>query len=184
MTCKNNNTLLTAHNQSYGRVPLRTHTQELSATFDHQLSTDNTTFLSVSENCAHLEIQYKYRFDGGAQCCALPYCHCLSFTFLFLFFFFLFFFFAGYGTLTPKTDLGKLTTIMYALAGIPLLFLYMSTIGHIMGQGFKYTYSKLCRWSNDFTPYKFLNQLSISMMEKWGNFFKNITHSDFCLSVL
>ena len=56
-----------------------------------------------------------------------------------------FLFFAGYGTLTPKTDLGKLTTIMYALAGIPLLFLYMSTIGHIMGQGFKYTYSKLCR---------------------------------------
>ena len=92
MTCKNNNTLLTAHNQSYGRVPLRTHTQELSATFDHQLSTDNTTFLSVSENCAHLEIQYKYRFDGGARCCALPYCHCLSFTFLFLSFFNFFFF--------------------------------------------------------------------------------------------
>ena len=136
MTCKNNNTLLTAHNQSYGRVPQRTHTQELSATFDHQLSTDNTTFLSVSENCAHLEIQYKYRFDGGPQCCAFLYCRCHVLKY---------FLFAGYGTLTPKTDLGKLTTIMYALAGIPLLFLYMSTIGHIMGQGFKYTYSKLCR---------------------------------------
>ena len=54
-------------------------------------------------------------------------------------------FLIGYGTITPKTPLGKLTTIFYALAGIPLLFLYISTIGQIMGNCFRYTYSKLCR---------------------------------------
>ena len=52
---------------------------------------------------------------------------------------------SGYGTLTPKTDLGKLTTIFYALVGIPLLFLYVSTFGQIMGTAFKYSYAKMCR---------------------------------------
>ena len=52
---------------------------------------------------------------------------------------------SGYGTLTPKTDLGKLITIFYALLGIPLMLLYMTTIGHIMGKGFKFTHTKLCR---------------------------------------
>jgi hypothetical protein len=51
----------------------------------------------------------------------------------------------GYGNLTPKTDIGKLTTIFYALAGIPLMFIYMSTIGSILASSFKYTYAKLCR---------------------------------------
>jgi hypothetical protein len=53
--------------------------------------------------------------------------------------------FLGYGNLTPKTDIGKLTTIFYALAGIPLMFIYMSTIGSILATSFKYTYTKLCR---------------------------------------
>ena len=52
---------------------------------------------------------------------------------------------SGYGNLTPKTDLGKLTTIFYALCGIPLMLLYMTNIGDILGTSFKYTYSKLCR---------------------------------------
>lgn len=47
--------------------------------------------------------------------------------------------------MTPKTDLGKLTTIFYALVGIPLLLLYISTFGQIMGTAFKYTYAKICR---------------------------------------
>ncbi|TRY70238.1 hypothetical protein TCAL_12832 [Tigriopus californicus] len=53
----------------------------------------------------------------------------------------------GYGNLTPKTDMGKLTTIFYALIGIPLMLLYMTNIGHILGSSFKYTYTKLCRCS-------------------------------------
>ncbi len=52
---------------------------------------------------------------------------------------------AGYGNLTPKTDVGKLMTIFYALVGIPLMLLYMTNIGHILGSSFKYTYSKFCR---------------------------------------
>jgi amino acid permease len=52
---------------------------------------------------------------------------------------------SGYGNLTPKTDLGKLVTIVYALIGIPLMLLYMSNIGNILGDSFKYLYTKLCR---------------------------------------
>ena len=172
MTCKNNNTLLTAHNQSYGRVPptyphLRAVCGLWSSIVYRQY---NLSFCIGKLRTLRNTVQIQNRRRTPMlRFSVLPLPRSYSF-------------FAGYGTLTPKTDLGKLTTIMYALAGIPLLFLYMSTIGHIMGQGFKYTYSKLCRWSNVITAYKFLNQLSI-MMENWGNFFKIITHSDFCLSL-
>ena len=54
-------------------------------------------------------------------------------------------FLLGYGNLTPKTDIGKVMTILYALVGIPLMLLYMTNIGHILGSSFKYTYSKMCR---------------------------------------
>ena len=51
----------------------------------------------------------------------------------------------GYGNLTTRTSLGKIVTIMYALVGIPLMFIYMANIGTILATGFKYSYSKLCR---------------------------------------
>jgi len=54
-------------------------------------------------------------------------------------------FLTGYGNLTPKTDVGKLATIFYALVGIPLMLLYMTTIGSILATSFKYTYTKFCR---------------------------------------
>jgi amino acid permease len=41
--------------------------------------------------------------------------------------------------------MGKLVTIVYALIGIPLMLLYMSNIGNILGDSFKYLYTKLCR---------------------------------------
>ncbi len=53
---------------------------------------------------------------------------------------------AGYGNLTPKTDVGKLATMVYALVGIPLMLLYMSNIGSILGDSFKYVYAKVCRY--------------------------------------
>ena len=31
----------------------------------------------------------------------------------------------GYGNLTPKTVLGKAMTMVYAIFGIPLMFIYM-----------------------------------------------------------
>ena len=51
----------------------------------------------------------------------------------------------GYGNLTPRTVLGKAMTIVYALFGIPLMFIYMANIGAILATSFKYVYSKLCR---------------------------------------
>ena len=80
----------------------------------------------------------------------------------------------GYGNLTTRTALGKVSplnisfsktfikkwtfwrfdcfnplikvvTILYALVGIPLMFIYMANIGSILATSFKYTYSKMCR---------------------------------------
>ena len=52
---------------------------------------------------------------------------------------------AGYGNLTPSTDLGKLVTMLYALVGIPLMFIYMANIGTVLASSFKFLYSKVCR---------------------------------------
>jgi len=51
----------------------------------------------------------------------------------------------GYGNLAPRTPLGKAMTILYALIGIPLMFIYMANIGSVLATSFKYIYSKLCR---------------------------------------
>ena len=53
--------------------------------------------------------------------------------------------YSGYGNLTPRTNIGKLMTIFYAIIGIPLMFIYMANIGNILATSFKYLYSKLCR---------------------------------------
>ena len=42
--------------------------------------------------------------------------------------------------------MGKLATMVYALVGIPLMLLYMSNIGSILGDSFKYVYAKVCRY--------------------------------------
>ena len=47
--------------------------------------------------------------------------------------------------MTPKTDLGKLATMLYAVLGIPLMFLYMRNMGNVLGDSFKYVYAKMCR---------------------------------------
>uniref|UniRef100_A0A8D9AX77 TWiK family of potassium channels protein 7 n=1 Tax=Cacopsylla melanoneura TaxID=428564 RepID=A0A8D9AX77_9HEMI len=50
----------------------------------------------------------------------------------------------GYGNLAPLTVLGKLATIVYAIAGMPLFLLYLSNIGDILAKSFKWIYAKCC----------------------------------------
>lgn len=54
----------------------------------------------------------------------------------------------GYGNIFPHTPLGKITTIVYAIIGMPLFLLYLSNIGDIMARSFKWIYANccLCRW--------------------------------------
>ena len=53
--------------------------------------------------------------------------------------------FPGYGHIAPTTSLGKLATIFYTIAGIPLFLLYLSNIGDILATSFKWTYSRICK---------------------------------------
>lgn len=50
----------------------------------------------------------------------------------------------GYGHIAPKTQLGKVVTIFYAILGIPLMLLCLSNIGDIMATSFRFLYWKVC----------------------------------------
>lgn len=50
----------------------------------------------------------------------------------------------GYGNIAPKTPVGKIVTILYAIVGIPLLLLCLSNIGDAMAHSFKFIYWKVC----------------------------------------
>uniref|UniRef100_A0A1B0BR75 Potassium channel domain-containing protein n=1 Tax=Glossina palpalis gambiensis TaxID=67801 RepID=A0A1B0BR75_9MUSC len=50
----------------------------------------------------------------------------------------------GYGNISPRSDWGKLVTILYAIIGMPLFLLYLSNIGDVLAKSFKWTYSKVC----------------------------------------
>jgi len=51
---------------------------------------------------------------------------------------------AGYGHIAPKTKWGRLITIVYAVIGIPLTFLYLSNIGNFMADCFRWFYKRIC----------------------------------------
>jgi hypothetical protein len=51
---------------------------------------------------------------------------------------------SGYGHITPKTNWGRLVTILYALVGIPLTLLTVSNLGSIMATAFRFLYKNVC----------------------------------------
>lgn len=59
----------------------------------------------------------------------------------------------GYGNIAPRTDWGKVVTVVYAIVGIPLMLLYLTNIGDILAKSFKYLYSRMCRCGHQ-DPYK------------------------------
>ncbi|XP_077299572.1 potassium two pore domain channel sandman isoform X2 [Arctopsyche grandis] len=50
----------------------------------------------------------------------------------------------GYGNIAPRTKWGKVTTILYAIIGMPLFLLYLSNIGDILARSFKWSYAMCC----------------------------------------
>ncbi|CAG2164863.1 unnamed protein product [Oppiella nova] len=50
----------------------------------------------------------------------------------------------GYGNVTCKTDLGRIVTMIYALLGIPVMFLCLANLGNLMAQTFRFSYKRLC----------------------------------------
>ncbi|RWS15118.1 potassium channel subfamily K member 18-like protein [Dinothrombium tinctorium] len=48
-----------------------------------------------------------------------------------------------YGETAPHTDGGRIATIFYAIFGIPLMLLYLTNIGGILAQSFRYAYGRL-----------------------------------------
>lgn len=55
----------------------------------------------------------------------------------------------GYGKLVPKTDWGKVTTVIYASFGIPLYILYFLNIGKELAKTFRWVYRRIHDCSRD-----------------------------------
>ncbi|XP_021937709.1 uncharacterized protein LOC110838648 [Zootermopsis nevadensis] len=50
----------------------------------------------------------------------------------------------GYGSVAPRTPWGKVITIIYALIGIPLMLVYLSTVGDVLARNFRRLYCRVC----------------------------------------
>ncbi|XP_015837865.1 TWiK family of potassium channels protein 7 isoform X1 [Tribolium castaneum] len=50
----------------------------------------------------------------------------------------------GYGRLSPRTALGKVVAVIYALIGVPLMLILLSALGAMLASGARKAYSKIC----------------------------------------
>jgi hypothetical protein len=50
----------------------------------------------------------------------------------------------GFRNVTPRTDHGKIATIVYAVIGIPLMILYLSVVGKLLANAFRKIYGRFC----------------------------------------
>lgn len=51
----------------------------------------------------------------------------------------------GHGSLTPRTTEGKIITMLYALFGVPLMLMCLSSLGGFLAEALQCAYMKLCR---------------------------------------
>jgi Ion channel len=52
--------------------------------------------------------------------------------------------FTGHGNLTPQTAEGKLVTMLYAIVGVPLMLMCLSSLGELFANALQVSYAKLC----------------------------------------
>lgn len=50
----------------------------------------------------------------------------------------------GHGELTPKTSEGKIVTMLYALIGVPLMLMCLSSLGGFLADALECVYLKMC----------------------------------------
>ncbi|XP_050677310.1 TWiK family of potassium channels protein 18-like [Leptidea sinapis] len=72
----------------------------------------------------------------------------------------------GHGNVAPKSTIGKMTAVLYSCVGIPLIMLYLSTLGEAFARSFRSFYSKIC-------PKRFRRQDFHTKAECIGNFSSN-----------
>lgn len=61
---------------------------------------------------------------------------------------------AGYGHIAPKTNMGKVVTIVYAIPGVPLMMLCLANIGDGMAHSFRFLYWRICCYACTKRPKK------------------------------
>lgn len=53
--------------------------------------------------------------------------------------------FTGHGNMTPRTAEGKLVTMFYALFGVPLMLMCLSSLGGLLAEALQCAYCRVCQ---------------------------------------